>query len=97
MRLHLCLQLTKLRLISLEGTAVMAEKQEAALGSRHRAQQEAHAAASARAAMREAQGSPLPGAQGVIRYTAAEMRACRASPFARAPARLTGVPQELLK
>ena len=95
-------QLSRLRVLSLEGTAIPAEKQEAALGTRRRAQQAAHAAAAARDALRRAQeaGGVLSAATGgrvTTRWSAAEMLACRSSPFAKAPARLGGLPPAFIK
>ena len=85
--------------ISLEGTAIPQEKQEAALGIERRALQSVHRADAARAALRHAQGPPggATHTPAVTRYTVAEMMAWRSSPFAQAHARLPGVPSAFLR
>ena len=88
-------QLGLLRSLALDATGITPDQQEAALGSRARLERTklaaAHATETLRAAQRRGADAP-PGEAGVKRYSAAEMTALRGSPFARAPARLGGLP-----
>lgn len=85
----------KLTHLSLEHTSIPRHKEEN-LRIRRREKDAAQAAVGARAALREAQQHG-DGEAAVVRYSAEQMLACRNSPFAIAPARLSGVPAVCMK
>ena len=79
-------QLAALQTLSLEGTAVPAAQQEAAIPLRRHAEERRARGAAALAALAAAQAAAA-AAEPPPRYDAAAMRALRDSPFARCPPR----------